>query len=740
MIVIHVIGTPSSGRGKLVTELNNLKYGWLKAVNLERFQDSRLETEDANFHNLSQTEVEVAQKSGVTVLIFVGLFQKAGSISPQQNYLDKEYDYKFSLKVSTLEFIRYYYNHQLIQLKRVSQEDIVPQIFSSKELLAILARDSSTFSLMGYVPKTSQEIVEVIRQIGKEVNPQSNAEESTEYKPSCLGCGKLTNSTCNHCSRLPLCSSEICQEAVTPVHWKWCLQNVDSSQAVLKWPRKPWSLVIVGDRHTQDQFQKLLLVPLEAGIYSVDLLFFKPENTKEAVEKLNIKVSIKVPVPLGKPKVIKFPIPDKYRTKAFWRCGWQLDLADKRLNESSKPFLVEKSGLTSGPFSIFFWSCHQPFLDAPKLAVRDNVDATLQAYADTVLSETKNSVLVVGLGDAIYIDANKVPNNLLRFLNTHIPYWKEQPVENEAWMDTLVSIIREIYLYHWSFEPMRKVFASVPHLFTWDDHETRDGVGSEKKVDKHEKALREACHRVAHEFLFKVTESGHQSPFTSTTEFFRDRQVGPIAMWLFDSRTARDYSKHVLISPSQLIAFEEFLNSSSVANSELLVLGISVPIIYIRHDIQERLANMPDFAQQITGARDDMRDSWRSPGGIEQLKQILNLVQNSLTKNPRLNVAIVSGDIHLGNAFSFRPPGFPKDIFQFTSSGFTNPHTLPAFLSKFIVIEAKSNDPVLGPIDRIWFDVPRYNYLELETTQTEFRFVLHFSSNQVLTHSIPRVI
>ncbi|NJM10294.1 MAG: hypothetical protein HC883_05395, partial [Bdellovibrionaceae bacterium] len=173
-----------------------------------------------------------------------------------------------------------------------------------------------------------------------------------------------------------------------------------------------------------------------------------------------------------------------------------------------------------------------------------------------------------------------------------------------------------------------------------------------------------------------------------------------------------------IISDKQFEDFERF--NEIVArdrNVKFYFLGTTVPFVYLNKTVEKLGSKAPKFLTDLAaGIRDDLRDSWASPGNQEALKRLLSGLRKLLWKRPDLNVINTSGDIHVANAFEIWPPFFPKPFYQITTSAITNRQHLPDLLGQIIVEGDLSFDPSLGLIRRLWPEVTDPNLLCIRVT------------------------
>jgi hypothetical protein len=375
---------------------------------------------------------------------------------------------------------------------------------------------------------------------------------------------------------------------------------------------------------------------------------------------------------------------------------------------------------------IAVWSCHQPYAS-------ENGEAVVKPESEKILAwyqkwmDRFSPHMVWMLGDSVYSDGT----GALDFV--------KQVYDQKGWYDNwakrkdLLSLYRINYCYHWGFEPMQAVMRRFPHLGMWDDHEIRDGYGSDEKDFRDcNQAIRQIAAQAAEEYLFQYSPKlRSESTRNSAVDNHQAYVNNTIAAFVFDGRNSRNYGEDMpvpsevpllagalaglllgaisggvagaaagtvagtvtgakmsaeivdvyrwhnpgeVVSDLQLKDFERFCHHlKSQPQVKYLVLGNSVPFIYIL-DFVESIAAESAIAATDTGMnmRDDIRDSWHSPANRRQLSKLIDILRDLHRARNDLEFFNISGDIHLSNAFRFQPDGFNKPLFQVTSSALTN--------------------------------------------------------------------
>ena len=145
------------------------------------------------------------------------------------------------------------------------------------------------------------------------------------------------------------------------------------------------------------------------------------------------------------------------------------------------------------------------------------------------------------------------------------------------------------------------------------------------------------------------------------------------------------------------------------------MMGTAVPFINLKDFVEELGSKAPRLVTDpLLGIRDDVRDSWHSPGNRAQLEELIGILRRTLRANDDCIPVNLSGDVHISNAFSFIPPGFTRACYQITSSALTNRSHVPASVGQLLETGTWDASPVLGVISRIWPNARNPNFLHIK--------------------------
>jgi hypothetical protein len=459
------------------------------------------------------------------------------------------------------------------------------------------------------------------------------------------------------------------------------------------WPGECKSFAVLF--YVSNEARGLLVCPADAGEYVV---VFENNVSKH---KITFQTSIEYPC-------ANFDVPIPF--------NWRYKIVQRKKKICVLEGYIEAGNNTSAEQNFVLWSCNQPF---EKKGTKQSKKA--QGVYEWYLTalEKINPDIIFAIGDTIYCDAK----NGINFV---------KKVRKEQWQNTdkIYALYVEAYRRHWSLPEFSQALAKFPHIITYDDHEIYDGCGSEKRVDEANIKLFNAATRAADIFVFQNGPLCRRDSHTDNHQIYREKRV---ATFIFDTRTSRRY-KERLFSDQQFWDFKKFLDTTTNdCEIRALFLITPVPVVCLREGWLREISEFPDFAQSLTGVRDDVRDQWASEGSKEQLKQILSVLKNFQENRPDVHIVFLSGDIHVANAFSFKPSGFSTQLYQVTSSALTNPQHAPKIIRELIHIPGGPfyNGNLFGIVERLWPDVDEQNFLHIKVAPSGIQFLLYvFESDE----------
>lgn len=387
--------------------------------------------------------------------------------------------------------------------------------------------------------------------------------------------------------------------------------------------------------------------------------------------------------------------------------------SDQMLGNRGISGTFELFELNQKTHSVVVWSCHQPYEggegETPR--VIDGTNKILDWYARR-LEELKPDI-AYGLGDTAYSDGCAATN----FVDYY--YSQDSRLDDPKELQALAREYQRMYRHYWSFDGFRRVQQSVPQIYIWDDHELRDGSGSEAEDrDGANPVIRDVATQVANAYILDQGPRVRPRKPGHAPDAHKAYRYGSIASFIFDGRSGREYhgTDGKVISDVQMADFKIFCEMVAQDSSvKFLLLGTAVPFINTKDFVEELGSKAPKLVTDLfAGIRDDVRDSWHSPGNRAQLDELLGIVRRTFRKNDDCVLLNVSGDVHISNAFSFIPPGFTRACYQITTSAITNRQHLPAPLGVLFETGTWDFSSSLGIISRIWINERNPNFLQIK--------------------------
>ena len=300
-------------------------------------------------------------------------------------------------------------------------------------------------------------------------------------------------------------------------------------------------------------------------------------------------------------------------------------------------------------------------------------------------------LLLMG-GDQVYADSiwEKV---------TSINRWAEKPVKQRnkaAFTDTMKRQVErfyfDLYCSRWSQVEPARMFASIPSLMMWDDHDIFDGWGSYEKEQQTSPVYR-GIFDVAREhfaiFQQRVRLGEKPAGGLSDQDHFNFlHRFGDIALLALDMRSERSQSQ-VLSSGSWQAIYSALENVNGCKH--LFILS-SIPVVHPDFSLVESTFGIIPGQQEL---EDDLKDHWHSrTHKAERLRLIHRLL--NFAKEKKVRVTLLSGDVHVGavGVIESRRAGTENNhaniINQLTSSGIVHPAP-PALMS--FALEFLSRNP-----------------------------------------------
>jgi hypothetical protein len=302
------------------------------------------------------------------------------------------------------------------------------------------------------------------------------------------------------------------------------------------------------------------------------------------------------------------------------------------------------------PFSFLVGSCFQPWnSDAgDETFVAEETTSILRAFKERAQSPNGPS-FYLGLGDQIYVDPGAANHARIAYLHG------KHSEQMRGSLDDTPKVLRSLYRYHLGLRPMDAAFSVLPSAMMWDDHDIRDGWGSQDDEshpswqDYYKKA-REAfvAFQAARNPAYKTeaspqtweTLSGGPGPTPRKSELSFSFHWGNAEFFVVDGRSDRNFRERRGMSDEQLDDVDTWLKELKEKQDEprLLVFCFPVPLAGGR-----ALPGILGALIRIEG-QDDLRE--RPYILKKERSRLLKALYGHVRANRKHRLLILSGDVH----------------------------------------------------------------------------------------------
>jgi len=301
----------------------------------------------------------------------------------------------------------------------------------------------------------------------------------------------------------------------------------------------------------------------------------------------------------------------------------------------------------------------------PKLM--EKVDKNNERWEDMASAhEVKPYNLLLMGGDQVYSDEMRGTAPLMK-------EWFRLPFEvraNKIYTRAIEAELDEfytwLYLDRWSQPEPRLMFASIPTIMMWDDHDIIDGWGSYPE-NLHSSPVFQGLFETARRYfrIFQqqlIQNPPHLIPSVEThpcaipgvVDGFHlgFTELGGVAILVPDLRSERHPDLTIptvkqtqIVSQASWGAIYAWL--AEVRQHKHMLVMSSIPVGYLDLQAAEKALDLVPGQQEL---EDDLRDHWRSrPHRDERLRLIMRLLDYASSPDG-CKVTLVSGDVHVAGA------------------------------------------------------------------------------------------
>jgi hypothetical protein len=308
--------------------------------------------------------------------------------------------------------------------------------------------------------------------------------------------------------------------------------------------------------------------------------------------------------------------------------------------------LTTPKPLDQGPWRFLFASCHHPFH-----VHWDGLDGNW--FIRNLVNNYKRNPeqrpdALFFIGDEIYADDWWEEHLLLP--------WHDQDERLAARLATYADCYRSF----WNRRTWGDLLRLAPSYMMWDDHDIRDGWGSNVHDfvgDDFSKAAKEKF--TAARRAFELFQTCGNPPAASGQDYQFTLDWGPISFFFFDPRTHRRYRDPVdyhPFGPDQMRRYQAWLNDAG-QRAQVLVVVTSSPTAFIKswrlNLVSEHLCGYMRWAEKYLHAEafdDDLRDQLPNRVNARGRDAIVAGLAGVVMSYPpgAKRACLMAGDVHVG--------------------------------------------------------------------------------------------
>jgi len=336
-------------------------------------------------------------------------------------------------------------------------------------------------------------------------------------------------------------------------------------------------------------------------------------------------------------------------------------------------------------FSFLAYSCNEPFTtkdrDGEEGILNRDISLWRRMQARAGGEDSSGQIptrpnFVLGVGDQIYVDPDPGESEPLSFFGGK----RSSDWFIESDKESLYSALRTVYRYNFSVPHVSKAFSKISSKMMWDDHEIRDGWGSQGDEDSEvwRRYFFVARHAFIANQLLRTYRPGdiNQEKYdllvhgnSSLHQIFSEGERTHFLM--LDSRSKRRVNAN-LFDQSSSNAVDEWLSKGNTDAGDLYILTVGTPLFPSR--VLEDLSKI-----ESTEIGDDLRDSWGHPDNTAARKELAGRIHDHFSRNKNDRLLVVSGDVHFSSLYylSIGDRVFGQEV---VTSGIA--HSLPSAVMK----------------------------------------------------------
>ena len=308
---------------------------------------------------------------------------------------------------------------------------------------------------------------------------------------------------------------------------------------------------------------------------------------------------------------------------------------------------------------------------------------------------------LLGLGDQVYVDAEpKNDASLALFGGDRSNKLRIRVDGHEDWN----SVLETIYRMHLLVPTFDRALKSLPTAMVWDDHEIRDGWGSQgdeageipnthdtpkkpglKWMEYFAEARKKAWEFEVSRNPNAGAEQIHRIDVNAYPKNKREMDTafdwGPrIKVFMMDTRTARETTEasikswspaeQPLVSGKQFARLDDWLKKCG-GEPSVFVLGVPVPLTMDRESswTSRGLALLERLGVYRGELSDDIIDGWVWRGHTDARKRLISAIKTHAKSCPKDRIVVVSGDVHESGLHALVEKDIGVYAYEIISSG-----------------------------------------------------------------------
>jgi phosphodiesterase/alkaline phosphatase D-like protein len=315
-------------------------------------------------------------------------------------------------------------------------------------------------------------------------------------------------------------------------------------------------------------------------------------------------------------------------------------------------------------FSFAFGSCHEPFTDADD-------DGRLEVHPGAAIYprirgmlEERGARFALWLGDQVYSDA-------IASLDV-----RKAIADDGADAGELLEAYRHLYRGYFNERGFRELAEVLPAYLMWDDHDIVDGWGSVEPATPADGDLYRAAEQAFTEYQTLRNPGGRLG---GSKPFGFSFWHGDVGFHVADLRSERSFDRMRVMSDEGWARLDAFLAEAADRDVATVFIGLSVPVVHASPMLMRALGPL-----RVSVGR-DVSDRWSVPHFAGERTKLVERLFAWQSARPRRQVIVLSGDVHVGAAFSVRPARGPGRFAQWTSSALSTPDGLQHVVANRVI-------------------------------------------------------